>query len=46
LAALTVLVVLGVDGVVYLVVARSFHIREVTSVLELVSQRLPLTRNR
>ena len=46
MAALTVLVVLGVDGVVYLLVARALHVREVTSVLELVSQRLPLTRNR
>jgi putative peptidoglycan lipid II flippase len=46
MAALTVLVVLGVDGVVYLALARAFRIREVTSVLELASQRLPLTRNR
>jgi len=46
MSALIVGVVLGVDGVSYLALARAMRVREVTSVLELVSQRLPRTRNR
>jgi len=46
LAALIVVVVLVVDGIIYLALARAMRLHEVTSVLELVSQRLPLTRNR
>jgi putative peptidoglycan lipid II flippase len=46
MALLTLVLVLGVDAAVLLVLARIFRITEVTSVVELVSQRLPLTRNR
>jgi len=46
IALLSLVLVLGVDAAVLLVLARIFRITEVTSVVELVSQRLPLTRNR
>ena len=46
MALLTLVLVLGVDAAVLLVLARIFRVTEVTSVVELVSQRLPLTRNR
>jgi len=45
-AALTVFLGAGVDGVVFLALARAFQIHEVTSVLELISRRLPVSRTR
>jgi len=46
MALLTLVLVLGVDGLVLVLLARLLRITEVTSVVELVSRRLPLTRNR
>ena len=46
MALLTLVVVLAVDAVTLVVLARVFRITEVTAVLDVVSQRLPLTRNR
>jgi len=46
MAIALVVLVLGVDGFVYLAAARALRLREVTAVTELVSRRLPVSRNR
>jgi len=46
MALLTLVLVLAVDGLVLVLLARLLRITEVTSVVELVTRRLPLTRNR
>ena len=45
-AALRAMVVTAVDGVLFIVLARVFRLREVTAVLETVTRRLPVPRRR
>lgn len=45
-AALRVAVVSGVDVVVFVVLSRVFHLREVTAVLDTITRRLPVPRGR